>query len=39
MFAGLELLAPLDTLANWNATERTPERRMRLLGGIGILTA
>jgi DNA-binding SARP family transcriptional activator/O-methyltransferase involved in polyketide biosynthesis len=39
MFTGLELLAPLDTNANWNTTERTPERRMRLLGGVGILTA
>jgi DNA-binding SARP family transcriptional activator len=38
MFAGLELLAPLDTAANWQAPERTPHRRVCNLASIGIRT-
>jgi DNA-binding SARP family transcriptional activator len=39
MFAGLELLAPLDAPVNWQATERTPDRRLRHLAGVGVLTS
>jgi DNA-binding SARP family transcriptional activator len=39
MFTGLELLAPLDTSANWQATEHMPKRRLANLAGIGILSA
>jgi DNA-binding SARP family transcriptional activator len=39
MFTGLELLAPLDSPANWLAVERSPERRVRGLASVGILVA
>jgi DNA-binding SARP family transcriptional activator len=39
MFAGLELMAPLDAPANWRATERLPDRRLRHLAGVGVRTS
>ncbi|MGH3392698.1 MAG: SAM-dependent methyltransferase [Actinomadura sp.] len=38
MFTGLGLLAPLDTPENYLGTEHKPDRRLRGLAGIGILT-
>jgi DNA-binding SARP family transcriptional activator len=39
MFAGLELLAPLNDPANCLATERAPDRGLRGLAGVAILAS